>query len=98
MPAPTRITKPLVAVLTELLAADDRELHGWVIKERTGKPSSTVYRILERLTELGWLTTRWAASPKPNRPSRCYYRLTPLGETRAREILASRAPDSAVRR
>ena len=45
---------------------------------------STVYPILSRLTREGWVRVRVASSPAG--PPRRYYRLTPLGESRLREM------------
>lgn len=45
---------------------------------------STVYPILSRLRKDGWIKVR--AAPSPAGPPRRYYRLTPLGESRLRQM------------
>jgi len=91
---PVRITQPLLAVLEALLDADGFELHGWAIMKTTGRSGPTIYKILERLAEAQWLTSRWEAEAEPGKPRRRYYRLTPHGAASARVILAERAPRS----
>ncbi|MET7881286.1 PadR family transcriptional regulator [Micromonospora profundi] len=89
---PVRITGPLLAVLNALLNADDNELHGWAIMKTTGKSGPTIYKILERLDESKWVTSRWEDDAEPGKPRRRYYRLTPHGATSARELIAARRP------
>ncbi|MEU7844719.1 PadR family transcriptional regulator [Micromonospora sp. NPDC049114] len=91
---PVRITGPLLAVLNALLDADDNELHGWAIMRTTGKSGPTIYKILERLAESKWVTSRWEddANTEPGKPRRRYYRLTPHGATSARDLIAARQP------
>jgi PadR family transcriptional regulator PadR len=89
---PTRITPPLLDVLEAFLAAD-AELHGWAIIKASHRGGPTVYKILERLAELGWVTSRWEDRPtEPNKPRRRYYRLTGQGAQRAQALLAERRP------
>jgi PadR family transcriptional regulator PadR len=90
MDGPVRITQPLLAVLEVLLDADDNELHGWAIMKTTGRSGPTIYKILERLAEAGWVTSRWEEDTEPGRPRRRYYRLTPHGALEARVIIAQR--------
>ncbi|WP_244166304.1 PadR family transcriptional regulator [Micromonospora saelicesensis] len=90
-----RITGPLLAVLYALLAADGYELHGWAIMKTTGKSGPTIYKILERLAESKWVTSRWEDEAEPGKPRRRYYRLTPHGTSSARELIAARQPKPA---
>jgi PadR family transcriptional regulator PadR len=87
---PARITQPLLDVLDVLLDADDDGLHGWAIIKTTRRSAPTVYKILERLDEAGWLTSRWEDNTEPGRPRRRYYRLTGHGAASARAIVAQR--------
>jgi DNA-binding PadR family transcriptional regulator len=55
--------------------------------------SGTVYPILAKLEEIGWVVGDWedqAVAAAQKRPPRRYYRLTGLGETSAREYCAPR--------
>ncbi|WP_371408905.1 PadR family transcriptional regulator [Micromonospora zamorensis] len=94
---PVRVTGPLLAVLDALLDADDHELHGWAIMKATGKSGPTIYKILERLAESKWVTSRWEEDAEPGKPRRRYYRLTPHGAASARSLIAARRPKPATR-
>jgi DNA-binding PadR family transcriptional regulator len=52
-----------------------------------GLSSGTLYPLLARLTEDGWLESRWEESEHPGKPPRQLYRLTVTGRVRAREAL-----------
>ncbi|MEM9670704.1 MAG: helix-turn-helix transcriptional regulator [Pseudomonadota bacterium] len=58
-----------------------QEFTGRQIGRETGLPSGTVYPILIRLAEAGWLSNRWEEnSPQQvGRPRRRYYRITKAG-------------------
>jgi DNA-binding PadR family transcriptional regulator len=93
---PVRITAPLLDVLEVFLRDPRAELHGWAIIKASSRGGPTVYKILERLDEMGWVDARWEdRSNEPNKPRRRYYRLTGEGVGRARDILAARRPRAA---
>lgn len=95
---PIRITQPTLDVLEALLGADGFELHGWTIIKVTKRAGPTVYKILERLKDAGWVTARWEEpGPEETRPRRRYYRLTHTGLERARILVAERRPQAARR-
>jgi PadR family transcriptional regulator PadR len=90
---PTRITAPFLDVVEAFINAAGDELHGWAIIKASGRGGPTVYKILERLTEMGWVTARWDAEPAAlNKPRRRYYKLTGDGARRARQLLSERRP------
>jgi PadR family transcriptional regulator PadR len=95
---PVRITAPLLDVLEVLLGADDFELHGWAIMKKSGRAGPTIYRMLERLAEARWVTSRWEEEVEPGKPRRRYYRLTPHGVERARSVLSERRKRPALSR
>ena len=77
-----RVTGPLLDVLELLLDAfqHGQEPHGWTIMKQAKRSGPTVYGILERLEEWGWITGTWEdLSEGESRPRRRYYRLTPNG-------------------
>lgn len=83
-------TSPQTLHVLALLLASPRSWHyGYGISQRTGLRSGTLYPILSRLAEIGWLETRWAEPEQPGRPARHTYRLTPDGATEARTHLAA---------
>jgi DNA-binding transcriptional MerR regulator/DNA-binding PadR family transcriptional regulator len=95
MTGPVRVTGPLLDVLEVFLQAfaNDEELHGWAILKATKRAGPTVYGVLDRLEDAGWVTGRWEDQPpNANTPRRRLYRLTPGGVVAARDLLASRRP------
>lgn len=97
MPGPVRVTTPLLDVLEvfiKTLLAGDEDLHGWAIMKAVRRSGPTVYGVLDRLEDMGWITGRWEEHAEPGKPRRRLYRLTPAGETGARELLAERRPEA----
>jgi PadR family transcriptional regulator PadR len=91
-----RLTAPTLEVLQALLDAGE-PVWGLRIMEVLGRPSGTVYPILERLESKGWIRSEWAAGdagPHGERQRRLY-RLTAEGEPAARELLRARAESPA---
>src|SRR3954447_51923 len=60
--------------------------YGYDISRETGLASGTLYPILGRLTDRGFLETRWEDQPPEGRPRRHLYRLTTQGAARAVEL------------
>lgn len=100
MKGPTRVTNPLLDVLEVLLQAFDNhdDLHGWAIMKATKRSGPTVYGVLDRLEDTGWIDGWWEdENPEPGKPRRRFYAITPTGVIGAREILRERRPQ-ALRR
>lgn len=88
---PERITKQLVATLSVLIADPAREWYGLELMEATGLSSGTLYPVLHRLVEDGWLVrTRDAPSDKGG-PGRRLYRLTGVGQALSDGLLSTRS-------
>jgi DNA-binding PadR family transcriptional regulator len=86
-----RLTKPTIGVLEALLAAtDDNPAWGLSICRDADLGPGTVYPILDRLTERGWITSRDEDGPHPGRPARRYYKLTNDGRALAQAALEAR--------
>lgn len=83
----TRQTRSLLAALLSAVGGDGWR-HGYDLSRETGLKSGTLYPLLIRLTDRGWLETRWEDSPEPGRPPRHLYRLT--AEGRAQALAAGR--------
>jgi len=101
MPSQLRVTPPLLDVLEVFLHAcdDGAELHGWAIMKATKRSGPTVYGVLDRLEDLGWITGWWEdQNPDPGKPRRRLYRLTPTGLSGAKQILGDRRPEALRRR
>jgi PadR family transcriptional regulator, regulatory protein PadR len=100
MAGPVRVTGPLLDVLEVFLAfGDEAELHGWAIVKAATRSGPTVYGVLDRLEDAGWITGQWEDQhPEPSKPRRRFYRLTPTGVTEAKELLSTRRPRALARR
>jgi PadR family transcriptional regulator, regulatory protein PadR len=72
-----------------LAALHDHPAHwryGYDIARQTELASGTLYPILGRLADRGYLVTRWEDEPPEGRPRRHLYRLTAEGAARAVEL------------
>lgn len=79
MTTPFRLTTATRLVLAALQAAD-KPAWGFEICRRTGLKSGTIYPILNRLNEHGWVEAWDETSPHPGRPPRRFYQLTERGQ------------------
>lgn len=78
-------------VMRALLENPADERYGLEISQRAGLPGGTIYPILARYEQLGWLESRWEnLDPhQEGRPRRRYYRLSRDGAEKVREALAA---------
>jgi PadR family transcriptional regulator, regulatory protein PadR len=77
-----------LSVLTMLCAEPLMWRHGYDIARETGVKSGTLYPILIRLADRGWLEACWEEEQPAGRPRRHLYRLTSDGLARGSEALA----------
>ena len=82
------MTLPTARVLDALLSQPGDWQHGYALMKRADLSSGTLYPLLARLLDDGWLETDWEDPAEPGRPRRHLYRLTALGQASAREALA----------
>jgi PadR family transcriptional regulator, regulatory protein PadR len=83
-----KMTMQTRRVLEELLGG--QELYGLNICDRTGLPGGTVYPILARLEQAGWVESRWEEPEQheaQGRPRRRYYRLSTESAISARQAV-----------
>ena len=85
-----RIGKATVDVLGVLLEAKD-PLWGLAIIKATGRPSGSVYPMLERLEQAGWIASSWEDEGVRRGPRRRLYALTKEGAAEAKKVRAARA-------
>jgi PadR family transcriptional regulator PadR len=85
-----RLTTPTRLVLDILMAAGDEPPWGYRICELAGLGSGTVYPILERLEEAGWIEGTWEADQPGDRPRRRFYAITGTGRVSYAAALAGR--------
>lgn len=68
--------------------------HGYGLSRQTGLKSGTLYPLLIRLSEQGFLVSRWETPEQPGRPPRHVYQLTTNGLALACEL--ARAAELSV--
>jgi PadR family transcriptional regulator, regulatory protein PadR len=61
--------------------------YGYDLMKAVDISSGTLYPLLARLIEDGWLESRWEDSEFPGRPPRQLYRLTAEGRMKARQAV-----------
>ncbi|GAA0443255.1 PadR family transcriptional regulator [Actinoplanes lobatus] len=85
-----RITIPTARILAALLADPGADRYGLELMQVTGLASGSLYPILHRLQEAGWVEARWEEidPAEQGRPARRFYRLTADGAVDARRALA----------
>jgi PadR family transcriptional regulator len=90
MVSEVRLTVPVARLLAVLVADPDGDHYGLELMQESGLASGTLYPILARLTEAGWLEKRWEKVDPvaAGRPARAYYRLTREALPVARQRLA----------
>ena len=79
-----RSTRPMRALLDALMAEAGWR-HGYALSKDTGLKSGTLYPLLMRFAERGWVEARWVEASAPGRPPRHIYRLTAEGRRVAAE-------------
>ncbi|MGW6317684.1 helix-turn-helix transcriptional regulator [Streptomyces sp. NPDC055099] len=84
--ASIRLTRPTLEVIRVLMASTPAE-PAWGLKicEEADLGSGTVYPILERLVDAGWITRYEETAEHPGRPKRFYYQLTAAGQRAAQQ-------------
>ncbi|MFF7452387.1 MULTISPECIES: helix-turn-helix transcriptional regulator [unclassified Streptomyces] len=89
--AAIRLTRPTLEVLKVLLSSTaDDPAWGLKICQEAELGSGTVYPILDRLAEHGWVTSYEETGPHPGRPARRYHELTGAGRTNAASAVEER--------
>ncbi|MEV4703428.1 PadR family transcriptional regulator [Actinoplanes sp. NPDC049316] len=93
-----RMTVTTARVLAVLLTEPEADRYGLDLMRATGLSSGSLYPILHRLQEAGWLSARWEEidPAAEGRPARRFYRLTPDGVVQARQALAELRTQTTV--
>jgi PadR family transcriptional regulator, regulatory protein PadR len=87
---PSRVTHATLDVL-EALMGPDEELYGLKIAQNAGRKVGSVYPILARLEESGWVESSWEREERGERgPRRRFYKFSPEGLDAARTLLTER--------
>jgi PadR family transcriptional regulator, regulatory protein PadR len=74
-----------LALLQALMDEPRKWHHGYELSKATALLSGTLYPILMRLSDRGFLEHKWQETPEAGRPPRHVYRLTAKGIAHARE-------------
>lgn len=85
-----RLSGPTLKVLKLYLTTPRADRSGADISKATGVGAGTLYPMLARLEVAGWFESEWenVDPSEAGRPRRRFYRLTGLGQTRARTAFA----------
>ena len=88
MPRIPNSSSQTLAVLAALLGSVGWR-HGLSLAQETGLKPGTLYPMLLRLHDAGYLEAEWQPPERPGRPARHAYRLTDAGRALAEQMLAS---------
>jgi DNA-binding MarR family transcriptional regulator len=84
----SRVTPATTDVLKVLVAAEGA-VWGLQIVKATGRPSGSVYPILDRLESMGWVDSAWEDDASRQGARRRYYRLREQAGDLARAAVAT---------
>ena len=95
-----RVTTGVARLLAALVVEPGEWRYGLDLMRATGQASGSLYPILTRLLDAGWLESEWEQVDPvvEGRPARRYYRLTPDGLVMARVELAELTAHLSTRR
>ena len=85
-----RVSRQMLKVLKLMIETPKEARSGAELSKATGVSSGTLYPLLQRLEQAGWVTSEWEEidPSEAGRPRRRYYTLTALGQSRAAAELA----------
>jgi PadR family transcriptional regulator PadR len=86
VPRPPNASPQTRLLLDELLDQPETWHYGYALSQLTGLKSGTLYPLLLRLAECGWLETQWVEAERAGRPPRHLYRLTVEGAKAAASL------------
>jgi DNA-binding PadR family transcriptional regulator len=86
-----KLSAPTRLVLAALAAHPGAWRHGYDLSRETGLTSGTLYPLLSRLADYGWLESEWRQPVQAGRPPRHAYRLTADGLAFARTLAPATA-------
>ena len=93
----TRKRTPSPSTCLILTYLQSQPYYGYALMKSTGLKSGTLYPILMRLTDRGFLAATWEEPKTIGRPPRQSYQLTPQGRAYAIEVLGSNIIKSTFR-
>jgi len=93
-----RPSNQTAALLAALLEQPRAWRHGYDLSIETQLKSGTLYPVLMRLNDRGFLDSKWEPAESPGRPPRHMYRLTSKGAAFAKEQLPASTRKPALTR
>ncbi|MFJ2621281.1 PadR family transcriptional regulator [Glutamicibacter sp. NPDC087344] len=91
----TRHTPATAAVIGVLMESPDA-IWGLQVVKATGLKTGTVYPILERLEDAGWITSEWDTDLTRKGPRRRYFKLDAAAVPYAQEYISSQQPKPVI--
>jgi len=89
---------PQTSAVLDALSKNAGSWHyGYDLSKVTGLKSGTLYPILQRLNDAGWLETKWEEATEPGRPPRHLYRMTRTGRIAAQQFAGKQSKRSTAR-
>jgi len=95
MTRPFRFSPQAALLAGALLKSPSEWTYGYDLMGATGLGAGTLYPLLRRFTDHGWLRARWEERGEDGRPPRHLYRLTADGARGARKLVARARSASA---
>jgi PadR family transcriptional regulator PadR len=92
MTRPVNASRQTRKLLSALAAKPRAWRHGYELSKQTGLTSGTLYPSLMRLSDQGFLESKWGESEGTGRPPRHLYRLTSRGLALAQRAGTESAP------
>jgi len=85
-----RLSRPALKILKLFIEKPTESKSGADIARALGITSGTLYPVLGRFENAGWLVSEWETTnpAEAGRPRRRFYKLTPLGHNEASKALA----------
>lgn len=96
MRRPPRFSPATQLLLEHFVAAPAKWHYGYTLMAGLELSSGTLYPVLMRLADAGWLETRWEASVRRGRPPRHMYRLAGGAAPEARALLRKWATRASI--
>ncbi len=94
MNSPRRPSRQTTALLDALGAQPSVWRYGYDLVGELAIKSGSLYPILIRLADRGWLETRWETNGPQGRPPRHLYRLSPGGLEYAHAVRRAESPST----
>jgi PadR family transcriptional regulator, regulatory protein PadR len=91
-------SKQSALLLFALVRDPEAWRHGYELSLETGLKAGTLYPLLARLADRGWLEAQWETTVPTGRPPRHLYRLTTTGVQETRALTAARKTSGVTRR